>query len=71
MESHVSTTMPSTEGIPMTFLQSAQTPLFISSWTPITNAQYAATCLFLVVLCGFMRFLLSIKPIVAAHLWPL
>lgn len=45
----------------MTFFTSTTTPLYTTAWTPKTPAQYALTCLFLVLLCIVFRGLLSAR----------
>ena len=45
----------------MTFFTSATTPLFASSWTPVTTGQYAGTCVFLIVLATIFRALLAVR----------
>ena len=51
----------STANMPMTFFTSTTTPLYTSAWTPKTPAQYAMTCLFLVLLCVVFRGLLAAR----------
>lgn len=54
--------MPKTMAeMPMTFFTSTTTPLYTSAWTPKTAAQYAMTCLFLVLLCIVFRGLLAAR----------
>jgi copper transporter 1 len=54
--------MPKTMAeMPMTFFTSTTTPLYSSAWTPKTAAQYALTCLFLVLLCIVFRGLLAAR----------
>ncbi|KAI2469992.1 Ctr copper transporter family-domain-containing protein [Annulohypoxylon bovei var. microspora] len=53
----------------MTFFVSSTTSLFSKAWTPTTSAQYAGTCIFLVVLAVFMRFMLALKPVLEKSLW--
>jgi hypothetical protein len=50
-----------TTSMPMTFFTSTTTPLYITAWTPKTPAQYAMTCLFLVLLCIAFRGLLAAR----------
>ena len=50
-----------TANMPMTFFTSTTTPLYATSWTPETPAQYAVTCLFLVLLCVVFRGLLAAR----------
>jgi hypothetical protein len=54
--------MPMTTAeMPMTFYTSTTTPLYTTAWTPKTPAQYAMTCLFLVLLCVVFRGLLAAR----------
>ncbi|KAM0707224.1 hypothetical protein Q7P35_006555 [Cladosporium inversicolor] len=54
--------MPMTTAtMPMTFFTSITTPLYTTAWTPKTPAQYALTCLFLVLLCIAFRGLLAAR----------
>ncbi|GAB7329915.1 hypothetical protein MBLNU13_g01620t2 [Cladosporium sp. NU13] len=50
-----------TVDMPMTFFTSTTTPLYTTAWTPKTPAQYAMTCLFLVLLCVVFRGLLAAR----------
>ncbi|KAL1585621.1 hypothetical protein WHR41_05961 [Cladosporium halotolerans] len=51
----------SSEEMPMTFFASTSTPLYIASWQPRTQTQYALTCLFIVLLCVVSRGLQVVK----------
>lgn len=53
--------MMSMDQMKMTFFTSATTPLFASSWTPVTSGQYAGTCIFLIVLATIFRALLAVR----------
>lgn len=48
-------------GMGMSFFISTDTPLFIKLWAPGNLAEYAASCLFLVTLAIFSRFLIAFK----------
>jgi hypothetical protein len=50
-----------TASMPMTFFTSITTPLYTTAGTPKTPAQYAMTCLFLVLLCIVFRGLLAAR----------
>jgi hypothetical protein len=50
-----------TASMPMTFFTSTTTPLYTTAWTPKTPAQYAMTCLFLVLFCVVFRGLLAAR----------
>lgn len=45
----------------MTFFVSKTTALYSSMWTPTTDAGYAGTCIFLLILAFLFRGLLAIK----------
>lgn len=45
----------------MTFYYSHSTPLYSSAWTPRSTGQYAATCIFLILLAVFLRGLFALK----------
>lgn len=45
----------------MAFFASTSTPLYIASWQPRTQTQYALTCLFIVLLCVVSRGLQVVK----------
>ena len=45
----------------MTFFSSTNTPLYSNAWTPQNVGQYAATCIFLIVLAMAFRGLLAVK----------
>ena len=47
----------------MIFSQSTSTPLYSSLWTPSSTAAYAGTCIFLILLAAFSRFLLAGKVV--------
>ena len=51
----------------MTFFHSAATPLFWDWWKPSGPAQYAATCIFLIVLAAVTRILFAIRPVLYAR----
>ncbi|KAI1089571.1 Ctr copper transporter family-domain-containing protein [Rostrohypoxylon terebratum] len=53
----------------MTFFVSSTTSLFFKAWTPTTSAEYAGTCIFLIVLAVVMRFMLALKPIFEKSIW--
>lgn len=44
-----------------TFFASTSTPLYIASWQPKTQTQYALTCLFIILLCVVSRGLQVVK----------
>jgi|SRR3569833_190282 len=46
----------------MTFFHSLATPLFWDWWKPSGPAQYASTCVFLVILAAATRVLFAIRP---------
>ncbi len=47
----------------MTFFESATTPLFWDWWTPRSGGQYAATCVFLIVLAVTTRVMFALGPV--------
>jgi Ctr copper transporter family len=47
----------------MVFNTAIATPLYSISWTPSTTAQYAGTCVFLIVLAVIFRGLLAFKSV--------
>jgi hypothetical protein len=47
----------------MVFNTAITTPLYSLSWTPSTTAQYAGTCIFLIVLAVIFRGLLAFKSV--------
>lgn len=53
----------SMSGMSMVFFTATDTPLFSSAWTPQSTGQYAATCIFLIVLSVIFRFLHAIHTI--------
>lgn len=53
----------------MTFFVSSTTSLFAKAWTPTTSAEYAGTCIFLIVLAVVMRFMLALKPVLEKSIW--
>ncbi|KAI0888796.1 Ctr copper transporter family-domain-containing protein [Annulohypoxylon maeteangense] len=53
----------------MTFFFSSTTSLFSKAWTPTNSAEYAGTCIFLVVLAVIMRFMLALKPVLEKSIW--
>ncbi|XDG09661.1 hypothetical protein ABKA04_009276 [Annulohypoxylon sp. FPYF3050] len=53
----------------MTFFVSSTTSLFSKAWTPTTSAEYAGTCIFLIVLAVVMRFMLALKPVLEKSIW--
>jgi len=52
----------------MTFFHSAGTPLFWDWWKPSGPAQYAATCVFLIVLAAVTRILFAVRPVLYANM---
>lgn len=58
MSMPMSTPMPASS-MQMTFFQSTTTPLYSLSWTPSTQAGYAGTCIFLLLLALLFRALLG------------
>ncbi|OTB00398.1 hypothetical protein M426DRAFT_237391 [Hypoxylon sp. CI-4A] len=72
-DSHTNTSMGEMEmddsQMVMTFFFSYTTSLFSKSWTPTNPAQYAGTCIFLIVLAITMRVMLVLKPILERSLW--
>jgi hypothetical protein len=52
----------------MVFTTSQNTPLYSSSWTPSSSSQYAGTCIFLILLAIFGRYLVAVKA-VAERRW--
>ncbi|PQE05062.1 low affinity copper transporter protein [Rutstroemia sp. NJR-2017a BBW] len=55
------TTMMNMSMMSMTFFVSKTTALYSSMWTPTTDAGYAGTCIFLVILAFLFRGLLAVK----------
>ncbi|KAH8890879.1 hypothetical protein GQ53DRAFT_747105 [Thozetella sp. PMI_491] len=53
----------------MTFFQSITTALFWQWWRPTGAGQYAATCVFLVVLAVLTRAMLALKPVLEETVW--
>ncbi|KAI1451535.1 hypothetical protein F4805DRAFT_471581 [Annulohypoxylon moriforme] len=53
----------------MTFFVSSTTSLFSKAWTPRSPAEYAGTCIFLIVLAVIMRFMLALKPVLEKSIW--
>ncbi|KAK2765087.1 hypothetical protein FQN54_008786 [Arachnomyces sp. PD_36] len=53
---------------PSTFIDSHNTPLYSHQWTPTSAGNYAATCIFLVVLAVIGRALIAFKAILE-HRW--
>lgn len=51
----------SSEAMPITFFASTSSPLYIASWQPRSQTQYALTCLFIVLLCVVSRGLQVVK----------
>ncbi|KLU92767.1 hypothetical protein MAPG_11708 [Magnaporthiopsis poae ATCC 64411] len=51
----------------MTFFHSASTPLFWDWWKPSGAQQYAATCVFLIVLAAVTRILFAVRPLIHAR----
>ena len=45
----------------MVFQTMMDTPLYAEAWTPSNQAEYAATCIFLVILAMFARALVALK----------
>jgi hypothetical protein len=58
-----SDSMVPTSTMMMTFFTSSTTPLYSSMWMPSNIAQYAGTCLFLIVLATIFRSLLALRAI--------
>ncbi|ROT37543.1 hypothetical protein SODALDRAFT_361256 [Sodiomyces alkalinus F11] len=50
-------------GMMVIFQNLMQTSLFSETWTPTSTGTYAATCIFLICLAAFLRFLLAGKAI--------
>ncbi|KAK4643828.1 hypothetical protein QC761_404770 [Podospora bellae-mahoneyi] len=55
--------------MPMTFVLSTSTPLFWASWQPQNAGDYAATCIFLVVLAAWTRVLMAIRHTLERASW--
>jgi copper transporter 1 len=51
----------------MTFFTSTTTPLYSLRWTPHSTADYAGTCIFLVVLATLFRALFAVKTTLERH----
>ena len=51
----------------MVFQNSMTTPLYSMSWSPVTQGQYAGTCLFLIALAILFRFVIAGKAIQEAR----
>ncbi|KAF3019719.1 hypothetical protein G7054_g9926 [Neopestalotiopsis clavispora] len=49
------------------FSNSMDTPLYSTGWTPQNTGEYAATCIFLIVLGGILRGLLAAKSLQEAR----
>ena len=47
----------------MTFFISNMTPLYSASWAPTNDAQYAGTCIFLIVFAAIFRGLIAYKSV--------
>lgn len=60
---HDAMNMGSSSPMQMVFTNSQSTPLYSTSWTPTSTAQYAGTCLFLILLAMTLRGLLAAKHI--------
>jgi solute carrier family 31 (copper transporter), member 1 len=52
-----------------TFFESVTTPLFWSWWQPWGLGQYAATCVFLIILGLATRILVAMKPVLESTAW--
>ena len=52
----------------MTFFSGHTTPLYSTAWTPSGTGTYAATCIFLIILCALSRFLWAWKIILDRRL---
>nr|POE75608.1 hypothetical protein CFP56_53720 [Quercus suber] len=65
-----SDTMMGMQDMAMTFFTASTTPLYSTSWTPTSDGQYAATCIFLIAFAALFRALLAIRvnfhPLLAA-----
>lgn len=60
-ETATTTEMMGMESMHMTFFNNMSTSLYSTAWTPSTVGQYAATCVFLIVLGVVFRGLLAAK----------
>ncbi|EXL39233.1 hypothetical protein FOCG_18159 [Fusarium oxysporum f. sp. radicis-lycopersici 26381] len=49
------------------FSTGAGTPLYSSVWSPISNDDYAGTCVFLIVLGALARCLVAVKAVLERH----
>lgn len=55
------TEMMGMESMHMTFFSNTSTSLYSTTWTPRTVGEYAATCIFLIILAMIFRGLLAAK----------
>lgn len=61
MSNSTSTTTMDMSMMSMTFFISKTTALYSNMWTPSTDAGYAGTCIFLIILATLFRGLLAVK----------
>lgn len=67
-DSSSSGSMMSMSQMQMTFFSAQTTPLYSTAWTPSGTGTYAATCIFLIILCALSRFLWAWKLILDRRL---
>jgi len=60
--------MNSTMSMMMVFTNSHSTPLYSNNWTPSSDAAYAGTCIFLILLAVIWRILFAAKAVLE-HRW--
>lgn len=61
-------TMRSMSTMMVTLFTSTSTSLYSTKWTPSTTAQYAGTCIFIIILAAIFRALYSYRA-VQEHRW--